>query len=133
VLDARQRGRLQQIVFQAEGLSALSRPEVIRALQLDDDQLEQIQGALSDHVGESKQLRDAIKAAAPDFEPADPDQEAARKEQEKARMRSGSKELNACVESQVRAILSRRQREIFARMQGEAFDFSKLRAQPQVR
>jgi Spy/CpxP family protein refolding chaperone len=133
VLDARQRSRLQQIVFQAEGLSALSRPEVVRALQLDDEQLEQIQGALSNLVGESKQLRDALKAAAPDFEPGDPGQEAARKEQEKARLRSGSNDLNARVFGQIRAILSRRQRDIFARMQGEPFDFSKLRARPPVR
>jgi Spy/CpxP family protein refolding chaperone len=133
VLDARQRNRLQQIVFQAEGLSALYRPEVVRALQLDDEQLEQIQGTLSNLVGESKQLRDALKAAAPEFEPGDPEQEAARKDQEKTRLRSGSNELNARVLGQVKAILTRRQREIFARMQGEPFDFSKLRARPSVR
>jgi hypothetical protein len=120
-------------VFQAEGLSALYRPEVVRALQLDDEQFEQIQGALSNLVGESKQLRDALKASAPDFEPEDPEQKAARKEQEKARMRLGSSELNARVLGQVKAIFTRRQRDIFARMQGEPFDFSKLRARPPVR
>jgi hypothetical protein len=133
VLDPRQRTRLHQIAFQAEGLSALYRPEVVRALQLDDEQLGQIQEGLTNLVGESRQLRDALKASAADFEPGDPQQEAARKEQQKARMRSGSNELNARVLNQVRAILSRRQREIFARMQGEPFDFSKLRARPSVR
>ena len=44
-----------------------------------------------------------------------------------------SNELNARVLGQVKAILTRRQREIFARMQGEPFDFSKLRARPSVR
>ena len=133
VLDARQRGRLQQLVFQAEGLSAIYRPEVVRALQLDDEQIEQIQQALTNLVGESRELREAIKASAPDLEPENPEQEAQRKEQEKARLRTGSNELNARVLSQVRSILSRRQRDLFARMQGEPFDFSKVRARPPVR
>ena len=133
VLDARQRSRLQQLVFQAEGLSAIYRPEIVRALQLDDEQIEQIQQALTNLVGESRELRDALKASAPDLEPENPEQEAQRKEQEKARLRAGSNELNARVLSQVRAILSRRQRDVFARMQGEPFDFSKLRRRPPVR
>ena len=133
VLDARQRSRLQQLVFQAEGLSAIYRPEIVRALQLDDEQIEQIQQALTNLVGESRELRDALKASAPDLEPENPEQEAQRKEQEKARLRAGSNELNARVLSQVRSILSRRQRDVFARMQGEPFDFSKLRTRPPVR
>jgi hypothetical protein len=130
VLDARQRARLQQIVFQGEGLSALSRPEVVRALELDNDQVEQIQQVLAALVGESRELREALKAEAPGFEPADPEQEAERKEQEKARLRSGSNDLNKRVLNQVKAIFSRRQRALFARMEGEPFDFSKIRRRP---
>jgi hypothetical protein len=133
VLDARQRARLQQIVFQGDGLSALSRPEVVRALQLDDEQLEQIHEILANLVGESRQLREALKAEVPALEPVGPEQEAERKEQEKARLRSGSNELNKRVLNQVKSVLSRRQRETFARMEGEPFDFSKLRARPPVR
>jgi hypothetical protein len=130
VLDARQRARLQQIVFQGEGLSALSRPEVVRALGLNDEQVEQIQQVLTGLVDESRQLREAIKAEAPDFEPADREQEAERKEQAKAGLRSGSNDLNKRVLNQVKAIFSRRQRAIFARMEGEPFDFSTIRARP---
>jgi hypothetical protein len=133
VLDGRQRARLQQIVFQGDGLSALSRPEVVRALQLDDEQLEQIHEILANLVGESRQLREALKAEVPALEPVGPEQEAERKEQEKARLRSGSNELNKRVLNQVKSFLSRRQRETFARMEGEPFDFSKLRARPPVR
>jgi hypothetical protein len=132
VLDPRQRTRIQQIVFQGEGLAALSRPEVVRVLQLDPEQVEQIQEVLTNLVGESRQLRDALKAEAPGLGPADAEQEAERKAQEKARLRSGSNDLNKRVLNRVKAILSRRQREIFARMEGEPFDFSKLRARPAV-
>ena len=133
VLDGRQRARLQQIVFQGDGPSALSRPEVVRALQLDDEQLEQLHEILANLVGESRQLREALKAEVPALEPVGPEQEAERKEQEKARLRSGSNELNKRVLNQVKFVLSRRQRETFARMEGEPFDFSKLRARPPVR
>jgi hypothetical protein len=128
VFDVRQRTRLRQIVFQGEGLSVLSRPEVVRALQLDDDQIEQIQQVLTNLVGESRELREALKAEASGFEPADPEQEAEQKEQAKARLRSGSNDLNKRVLNQVKTVLSRRQREIFARMEGEPFDFTRLRA-----
>jgi hypothetical protein len=133
VLDARQRARLQQIVLQGEGLSALSCPEVVRALQLDDEQLARIQEVLANLVDQSRELRAALKAEAPGFEPGDAEQEAQRKEQEKARLRSGSNDLNKRVLNQVMTVLSRRQRAIFARMEGEPFDFSKVRARPPVR
>jgi hypothetical protein len=130
VLDARQRARLHQIVFQGEGLSALSRPEVVRALELDDEQVEQIQQVLTGLVGESRQLREVLKAEVPGFEPADREQEAQRKDQERARLRSGLNDLNTRILNQVKAIFSRRQRAIFARMEGEPFDFSTIRARP---
>jgi hypothetical protein len=94
ILDSRQRTRLRQIVFQADGLSVLNRPDVIRALQLVDDQLGQIQAMLLGLVDESRQLREEMKGEAPPVEPGDREQEEARKEQEKSRLRSGSSELN---------------------------------------
>ena len=130
VLDARQRARLQQIVFQAEGLSALSRPDVLKSLQIDEEQLGQIQEILTNLVGESRELRDALKAEAAGFEPGDPEQEAERKEREKTALRSGMSDLNTRVLKQIKSVLSRRQRETLARMRGEPFDFSKLRVRP---
>jgi len=130
VLNARQRNRLEQIVFQGEGLAALARPEVIRALNLDEDQLAQIQEMLGGLVSENRQLREALKGQLADFNDQDPEQEAARKAQEKVRIRNGTAELNNRVLRQLKTILTRRQREIYARLEGEPFDFSKLRAEP---
>jgi hypothetical protein len=127
VLNARQRGRLQQIVFQSEGLSASNRPEVLRALRLDDDQLEQIQEVMDNLLAKSKQLRESLKNEAAGFEPANPDQEVTRKEQEKSRLRAGSKDVSARALKQIRAILVPRQRSTLSRLGGEPFDFSKLK------
>jgi hypothetical protein len=126
VLDSRQRSRLRQIVFQGEGLSALNRPDVLRALRLDDDQLEQIQEVMDNLLAESKQLREILKSEAAGSEPGDADQDATRKDQEKARMRAGSKDVNERSLRQIRAILTPRQRTTFTNLGGEPFDFSKL-------
>ena len=134
VLDARQRNRLQQIVFQAEGLSALEparghpgSPARRRATRANPGG--PVQSCRRKQATAGRAQSETLRISKPE----DPEQEAARKEQEKARMRSGSSELNARVLGQVKAILTRRQRDIFARMQGEPFDFSKLRARPPVR
>ncbi len=127
VLDSRQRTRLKQIVFQGEGLSAFNRPEVLQALRLDDDQLEQVQEVMDNLLAESKQLREMLKSEAAGSEPGDADQEATRKDQEKTRMRAGSKDVNERALRQIRAILSPRQRTTLTNLGGEPFDFSKLR------
>lgn len=130
VLNARQRNRLEQIAIQGEGLAAIARPEVIRALNLDEDQLVQIQERLGGLVGENRQLREALKGQEIDPIGGDPEQDAARKAQEKARRRSGTTDLNNRALRQLKSILTRRQREIYARLEGEPFDFSKLQAAP---
>ncbi|MHB1558874.1 MAG: hypothetical protein ACYC61_15585 [Isosphaeraceae bacterium] len=129
VLDARQRARLNQIALQGEGLSALARPDVIRALRLDDDQLEQIQGTLGGLMDESRRLHDQLKAEAPDPAAAGLDPAVA-KEQARERMRAGSAQLRQDVSRRVAAVLTRRQNEAFQRLLGEPFDFGKLRSEP---
>ena len=64
VLNSGQRTRLTQLEFQAEGVTALARPEVVRALRLEPDQLEQIRANLDGLVNESRRLGEAIKSAA---------------------------------------------------------------------
>jgi hypothetical protein len=129
VLDSKQRSRLSQLELQAEGITALTRPDVVRALRLDPEQVEQIQSHLEVLADESKRLRDALKAAPP--EPGDGAlDEAAAKEQSKARMRNGSAELRGDVSRRIGAVLTRRQNDQFRRLLGEPFDFSKLRPRP---
>ena len=65
VLNSGQRTRLTQLEFQAEGVTALARPEVVRALRLEPDQLEQIRANLGGLVDESRRLGEAIKSRRP--------------------------------------------------------------------
>ena len=51
VLDSGQEARLRQIALQGEGPAAPIRPEVVRALRLDDEQIEQIQSILDELLG----------------------------------------------------------------------------------
>ncbi len=131
VLDSVQLARFRQIVLQGEGPAALTRPDVARALRLEDEQAEQLQAVLDDLIGANQQLRESLKNASanPDFNPADPAQEAARKEQEKARLRDGTGDLRDGTMQRINAILTRRQKEAIARMYGKPFDFSRIRAQ----
>ncbi len=88
VLESDQAARLRQLVLQGEGPAALTRPDVAKALRLDDEQVEQIWAIFDNLMDASQQLRESLKNANPDFSPGDPTQEAARKEQEKAKLRS---------------------------------------------
>jgi hypothetical protein len=132
VLDSAQQARLRQIVLQGEGLAALIRPDVARALRLDDEQIEQIQGVFDELLGAHRQLRDMLKAAPrdPEFDRNDPEQEEKRKEQEKTRLRSGATDLRDGATQQINTILTRRQRDAFARLLGRKFDFTKVRTPP---
>jgi hypothetical protein len=49
ILDPRQYTRLKQIQLQLEGPSALARPDMVEKLNLDDAQVEQIQGLIEEH------------------------------------------------------------------------------------
>jgi hypothetical protein len=130
VLDSGQQARLHQILLQGEGPAALTRPDVARALRLDDEQIEQIQGVLDELLGSHRQLRDALKAAPPGFDGDDPEQVARRKEQEKSRLRAGTTDLRDRTTQRIDAILTRRQREAVDRLFGPRFDFTKVRSLP---
>jgi hypothetical protein len=132
VLKPVQRSRLAQIALQSEGASAFTRPEVIRSLKLNDEQIDQI-GNILDGLGEARrQLRDARKQAdearkaAGEPEP-DPDVEKTRKDQEKEKMATVADNLGKGVMSRIAGVLTKAQREAFRKQLGEPFDFSKLR------
>ncbi len=93
VLKPDQSTRLRQLEIQAEGPAAFTRPDVIRSLNLDGDQIEGIQDILEGLGDARRQLKDARKAAdearkgAGESEP-DPDAEKTRKDSEKKQLRS---------------------------------------------
>ena len=132
ILKPIQRARLAQIALQSEGPAAFTRPEIIRSLKLDDEQVERI-GEILNGLGDARrQLRDARKEAdearkaAGEPDP-DPVVEKTRKEQEKEKMRTAADQLGRGVMPRIAAVLSRAQREAFRKQLGEPFDFAKLR------
>ncbi len=132
VLKPVQQTRLAQLALQSEGPAAFTRPEVIRSLKLDDEQLDQIAGIL-EGLGESRrQLRDARKQAdelrKAEGEPeVDPAVEKTRKDQEKQKLATAADTLGKGVMSRIASVLTRSQREAFRKQLGEPFDFSKVR------
>ena len=80
---------------------------------------------LDDLLGTNQRLHESLKGAV-DAGGDDPTQEARRKEQEKARLREGSTQLRGAASKQIDEILTRRQRELFARLLGPRFDFSRI-------
>lgn len=131
VLDTRQRERLGQLELQAEGITVLTRPDVIKALRLDPDQLAQIQARLDGLVEETRRIHDELKASPPEVGP-DGD-EAAAKEQVREQLRKRSAQLRGDLSGQISAFLTRRQNAQLKKMLGDPFDFSKLRPAPVVR
>jgi Spy/CpxP family protein refolding chaperone len=129
VLDSRQRTRLNQIALQGEGPSALLRPEVVRVLRLSEEQVEQLQAILDDLLSAHQQLRESLKGAAAGIVEDDPERKAMRKEQEKAQLRAGSADLRGRTMQRINATLTRRQKEAFATLLGEPFDFARVRPQ----
>ncbi len=116
VLKPAQRSRLSQIALQSEGPAAFLRPEVVRSLKLDDEQVARIEEILTGLGDARRQLRDARKQA-----------DEARKEQAKEEMESASDRLGKGVMSRIAAVLTRAQRESFRKQLGEPFDLTRLR------
>ena len=131
VLTSGQRARLAQIELQGEGPAALTRPEVARALRIDDEQDAEIRAVLAGIPEAHKAVREAEKEAARQAPPGDgPDAEEARKTQEKGRVRAATAELSGRTMREIDALLTKRQRDAFARMLGAPFDFARLRDEP---
>lgn len=118
ILDRRQRERLHQIVIQAEGPQAITRPEVTDKLNLDPDQIAAIQTLMSQwrqsqaQVVEMSRVNGALAA-----EP-NPD--------DFARLRLASARMRKRAAEQLNQILNRRQKTILDRILGPAFDLGKL-------
>jgi hypothetical protein len=135
VLEPDQRSRLHQLELQGEGPAAFTRPDVARSLNLGEDQVEAIQAVL-DGLGDARrQLKDASKEAdearkASGETDTNPEVEKARKDQAKQQLRGAANQLGKGVMARIASILTRGQREIFRKMIGEPFDFSRAEARP---
>ena len=134
ILDSRQRVRLNQLVLQSEGPSAFTRPDVEKALRLNEMQINEINAVLGDVQDASQQLHESQKEASRRLRdqgaPIDPALEKTRKEQEKEQLRSAATGLRKRVMDQINRLLTRSQKESYAKMLGEPFDFSRLKREP---
>jgi hypothetical protein len=106
VLDVEQAGRLRQLVIQAEGVTALTWPDVAAELGLAERQVHRMRRILDETRGEIEKLQ----AASADSASAD----------EIARLRTRGNE-------QVLEVLSASQRSAIADLVGSAYDFSRVR------
>jgi len=137
VLKPDQQARLHQLEIQAEGPAAFDRPDVIRSLGLNEDQIEGIAAVLEGLTDARRQVREARKTAdearkaAGEADP-DPDASKVRKEAEKEQMRSSVDQLNQGVMSRISGLLTRAQREKFRKLLGEPFDFAKATRNPDL-
>jgi hypothetical protein len=130
-LDRRQRARLDQIQLQAEGPTALTRPEIQERLNMSPEQSEAI-GAI---VAQGREELVRVSALPPELMPYAmlPAQRAAvtkSKEYKSAVEKSRAAALKArgATMQMIAKVLTRKQRETYQKMLGEPFDLAKLRA-----
>jgi peroxiredoxin len=109
ILDADQRERLNQIAWQAEGLSALTRPEVASRLGLVPEQREQIRGLLA-RLNQSMRQLDKL---ASEGEPP-------------AVLARAADKLQSQHFDQMMEALTAEQRQRWADLPGKPFDLSRL-------
>jgi hypothetical protein len=127
VLDTRQQTRLTQIVLRVEGPSAFLTDELIDALGITPDQVEGIREILNGMRDEQDQYKESQKQsfelakASGDFE-----LEKIRKDRRKAQSRAYTYRLSKQVMAQIARVLTRRQRDKYNKMLGEAFDLARL-------
>jgi hypothetical protein len=125
---------LEQIRIQAEGPISLTRLEIQRRLNIGPDQAELIGALLAD--GEQEMIR--VSTLPPNVLPDNyndipPEKRLAllgTKEVKPAidKCRETALKVRGAVNQRIAKVLTRKQREAFQRMQGEPFDFAKVRA-----
>jgi thiol-disulfide isomerase/thioredoxin len=110
ILSPAQRDRLNQVVLQSQGFSALLRPDLVRTLALSDDQQEQI--------------RTATETTRRAFQKID---ETARKGEHRDLLDKVAKRFRAEEREKVLAALTDRQKNQWEAMTGKAFNLSRIR------
>lgn len=127
VLTAPQRERLRQIVLRVEGPSAFLTPELIKALNINPIQVEEIRAILTNFSAVREQSKEARKQANDLLKgSADFDLEKVRKEQGKTQERAESYSQSRKVMAQIGRVLTRRQRDRYNAMLGPSFELTKL-------
>lgn len=122
ILDRRQVARLRQIVLQAEGPGAITRPEVADKLNFDPEQVATIQTLMTQWQQSQNQVLEMTRANGALAAEPNPD--------EYAKLRLASSRLRKRAAEQINQILDRRQKATLDRILGPAFDLGKLNGQP---
>lgn len=122
ILDRRQAARLRQIMLQAEGPGAITRPEVAEKLNFDPVQVATIQTLMTQWQQSQNQVLEMTRANGALAAEPNPD--------EFAKLRLASSRLRKRAAEQINQILDRRQKATLDRILGPAFDLGKLNGQP---
>ncbi len=123
LLNAKQRTRLSEIALQAEGPQAFLKPELIQALGLNDDQVEQI-GAVLGAVRERRDQAKAIQKRSSELGTFA--LEKVSKDQQKVQSRAIALKIGKRAMTEVGKIISKAQKVKYVKLLGEPFDLSGL-------
>ena len=133
ILDSKQRKRLEEISLQAEGPSAVIRPEVANKLKLFPAQTEQIKliiekGKSSQDEMRRSTMQGGMRAFGNFRDMSDTDRQKAREEMQKTmeKVKAEGEQLKSSTEQLIAKVLNSRQKASFNKMLGEPFDLSKL-------
>ena len=108
ILTPEQRQRLRELYFQFRGMKAVTDPEIAQALKLTSEQQKQIDAAIADAKDNRHDIRVATRKRG----------KVGRQER-----RTKLESLRKDVDSQISALLTVQQRELFLKIQGPDFDF----------
>ena len=121
LLDSPQRVRLSEIALQVEGPQAFLKPELIQSLNLDEYQVQQIQGILGVVREQQDQAKAAQKRSA---ELGSMDLEKVSKEQQKTQFRTQALKVSKRAMAEIGKVLSKKQRDKYTKLLGEPFNLA---------
>jgi Spy/CpxP family protein refolding chaperone len=116
VLQPQQNERLRQIRLQIQGVAAINDPEVAKALELTDQQREQLK-TLNEHH------REQMTKLMAEMRDVPPEQRAAKQAELREKAQAAAKDVVEKIEQ----LLTPEQKEKFEKLKGEKFDLSTLR------
>jgi hypothetical protein len=135
VLDRRQRTRLLQIQYQAEGPKAFTRPEVQERLNFSPAQIEQILAIVSQ--GDLEMARASTVSPESGFEPLRGDAEKRRAQMESKKylaavnnVQGEASKTRTSIMRNIAKVLTMGQRANYERMIGETFEFTRSWSSP---
>lgn len=135
VLTPKQQARVKQIALQRDGMFALARPDMAERLNMDEGQIEQIQGIMQEMQGSQREAGAAMRERMKSMRRADGsfDRDAMKAQMEspegKAQMeqqRNDAEKLRDQASTAIGRVLRKKQKDNYKKMIGAPFDVSKL-------